>query len=439
MSQSEINRVRKLKFIDLFAGLGGFHLALSKLGHSCVFASEIDKELQLNYEKNFGIKPEGDIMSVPVDSIPNHDILCAGFPCQPFSKAGFQKGLKDKKRGALFDEIIKILHSHGPEYIIMENVPNIRKHNNGRTWEYIENQLRGEGYDISVKDLSPHHFGIPQIRLRTYIVGKKGVLNGLEWPKPNEHISKPDIRTILDKNPKNARSLPQKVKDCFSVWQEFLNIVPHDEKIPHPLWAMEFGATYPYEKTTPYNMRLNKLRKYRGSFGKPIFGKNREEIYECLPSHATRANKNFPKWKINMIKRNREFYLRNKNLLGNWLQKVKQFPSSFQKLEWNVGDGARVMNRYVIQCRASGIRVKRPTTFPSLVAMNSTQIPIIPWENRFITPEECVRLQSMGGLSHIPIHTAKAYRALGNAVNVEVLNLIALSLLNNNEVEEHGK
>lgn len=439
MSQSEVNLVRNLKFIDLFAGLGGFHLALSELGHTCVFACEIDSELRDNYEKNFGIKPEGNIMDIHVDSIPHHDILCAGFPCQPFSKAGFQQGLKDKKRGALFDEIIKILDRHRPEYIILENVPNIRKHNNGRTWEYIEEQLKGKGYGIFPMDLSPHHFGIPQIRLRTYIVGKKGGLNGFKRPEPSEHNSKPNITSILDKNPKNARKLPQKVRDCFSVWQEFLDIVPDDEKIPHPLWAMEFGATYPYEKTTPHSMSLKALRKYKGSFGTSITGERREEIYRCLPSHATRANNKFPEWKINMIKRNRKFYLRNKKLLGHWIQKVKQFPSSFQKLEWNVGDGARDMKQYIIQCRASGIRVKKPTTSPSLVAMNSTQIPIISWENRFITLQECIRLQSMEKLSHIPIHTSKAYRALGNAVNVNVLNLIASSLLNNNEVEKHGK
>lgn len=438
MSRSEVDRVHKMKFIDLFAGLGGFHLALSELGHDCVYASEIDCGLQDNYEKNFGIRPEGDIMGIRIDSIPSHDILCAGFPCQPFSKAGFQKGLKDKKRGALFDEIIKIIQCHHPEYLIMENVPNIRKHNNGQTWEYIEKQLRVEGYDISARDLSPHHFGIPQIRLRTYIVGKKGGLNGFKWPEPSEHNSKPNIIAILDKNPKDARKLQQKVRDCFSVWQEFLDIVPNDEEIPHPLWAMEFGATYPYEKTTPHSMNLKALREYKGSFGTPIAGKRRKEIYQCLPSHATRADKKFPEWKISMIKRNREFYLRNKKLLSHWLQKVKQFPSSFQKLEWNVGDGPRDMNQYIIQCRASGIRVKRPTTSPSLVALNLTQIPIIPWENRFITLKECVRLQSMEKLSNIPIYSTKAYRALGNAVNVNVVRLIASSLLNN-EVEKHVK
>ncbi|MDO8727922.1 MAG: DNA (cytosine-5-)-methyltransferase [Candidatus Methanoperedens sp.] len=427
-----------MKFIDLFAGLGGFHLALSELGHDCIFACEINGELQDNYEKNFGFRPEGDIMEVRIDSIPSHDILCAGFPCQPFSKAGFQKGMKDKKRGALFDEIIKIIQCHHPEYLIMENVPNIRKHNSGRTWEYIEKQLRAEGYDISAMDLSPHHFGIPQIRLRTYIVGKKGGLDGFIWPEPNEHNSKPNIIAILDKNPEDARKLPQKVRDCFSVWQEFLDIVPNDEEIPHPLWAMEFGATYPYERTTPHSMSLKALREYKGSFGAPIVGKRRKEIYRCLPSHASRANKNFPEWKICMIKRNREFYMRNKKLLGHWIQKVKQFPSSFQKLEWNVGDGPRDMKLYIIQCRASGIRVKRPTTSPSLVAMNNTQIPIISWENRYMTLHECASLQSMEKLSHLPINASKAYRALGNAVNVNVVRLITSSLLNN-EVEKHGK
>ena len=237
------------------------------------------------------------------------------------------------------------------------------------------------------------------------------------------------VLSILDKNPRDARSLSPNVRKCLDVWQEFLDIIPEEKKIPHPLWAMEFGATYPYENTTPYKMTLRELRKYRGSFGKKLEGNKRKKMYEGLPSHAQRLDKKFPNWKIAMIKRNRDFYKETKKILDSWLPKIMEFPSSFQKLEWNVGKAERKINKYIIQCRASGVRVKLPTTSPSLVATNTTQIPIIAWENRYMTLLECSRLQSMEKID-LPKHSSLAYNALGNAVNAEVVKIIAESLLN---------
>src|SRR3989338_2793490 len=419
-----------MKFIDLFAGLGGFHLALDKLGHTCVFACDIEEDLRKTYAQNFGLMPAGDIRQVDVRNIPQHDILCAGFPCQPFSKAGFQLGLKDKERGGLFYDILRIIQHHYPTFLIMENVPNIKNHNNNKTWKKITSLLAKEGYDVCTKDFSPHHFGIPQIRNRTYIVARKGKLNGFKWPLPKPDVHVTSVLSILDKKPEYARQLPQKVKDCLNIWQEFLDMFPENEKIPHPLWAMEFGATYPYEKDTPHKISLKELSKNKGSFGLALSGKRRNEIYKNLPSHAIRPNKKFPDWKIGMIKRNREFYAKHKNQLDTWLPKIMQFPSSFQKLEWNVGEGDRKIHKYIIQCRASGIKVKRLTTTPSLVAMNNTQVPIIPWENRYMTPLECSRLQSMEKLK-LPESNSSSYRALGNAVNVQVVKKIAKSLLIN--------
>ena len=163
------------KFIDLFAGLGGFHKALHELGHQCVFASEIDPVLRETYEKNWGITPSGDIRKIVKNSIheiPEHDILCAGFPCQPFSKAGKQLGRKDKDNGVLFDEIVKILEFRKPKYFILENVPFIKQHDNEETWKYMEKEFKRLNYQVDHKNYSPHEFGIPQHRLRIFIVGR---------------------------------------------------------------------------------------------------------------------------------------------------------------------------------------------------------------------------------------------------------------------------
>jgi len=160
---------RQLKFIDLFSGIGGFHLALEGQGHQCVFASEIDKYARVIYENNFGLKPHGDIKPIKAEDIPAHDILCAGFPCQPFSIAGKQAGLIDT-RGSLFLEIVRIAKYHQPKMLLLENVANLQRHDGGRTFEIIKNELQNIGYQVYHKILNSGDFGTPQQRKRIYIV-----------------------------------------------------------------------------------------------------------------------------------------------------------------------------------------------------------------------------------------------------------------------------
>ena len=197
---------------------------------------------------------------------------------------------------------------------------------------------------------------------------------------------------------------------------------------------MEFGATYPFRRTTPWATGIETLQRYRGSHGITLSkASTKEEILALLPSHARTEQTRFPGWKIGFIRRNREFYDRHKGWLGQWIEKIREFPSSFQKLEWNCQEKdprqeKRQIRDYVLQVRASGVRVKRRTTAPSLVAMTATQVPIIGWENRYMTPLECKRLQSMDALE-LPKQASRAYAALGNAVNVEVAQLVAEALL----------
>lgn len=417
-----------MKFIDLFAGLGGFHLALGKLEHECVFACEINEILSELYKNNFKIEIEGDIRKIKPSDIPKHDILCAGFPCQPFSKAGKQKGRKDKKNGNLFKEIVKILDYHKPKYFILENVPFIKQHDNEKTWKYMLRKLQGKlKYKIGHSVFSPHEFGIPQHRKRIFIVGAKNGLSHFSWPTPSH---KPvDIKSILDKNPTDAKRVDKEALECLELWQDFIDRIPKEDNLPgFPIWSMEFGANYPFEKTTPHALTSDELSGYLGSYGTSLQGLSKDEQVRLLPSYARTPQKKFPEWKQDFIRRNREFYNKYKKQVDPVVRNIKRLKQpSWQKFEWNCQDGERDIWKYIIQFRASGIRVKHPDFSPSLVC-SCTQVPIISWERRYISKREGARLQSISGI-RLPDNDNLCFRALGNTVNVHIVYLIAKNLI----------
>lgn len=428
--------VHPFRFIDLFSGLGGFHVALEELGGDCVFAAEIQRHLQILYEANFGIYPANDIRTIPPKDIPCHDLLCAGFPCQPFSKAGEQLGFECTQQGDLFFVVAAVLQKKLPNYFILENVPNLLTHNSGRTFAKIKETLEGLGYSISTNRYSPHQFGVPQIRERIYIVGSLKGLDDFDWPETTS--IKSSITEVLEDNPSDARTLSEQVYNCISTWDDFLRKAPASIEFPSfPIWSMEFGANYPYLDETPYGILQARgtrgLTRYKGSHGIPLRDISPATRWSFLPSHAKTEQVEFPKWKKAFIRHNRNFYEDNKKWIDPWLPQILKFPSSLQKLEWNAKGGERNIWKYVLQFRASGLRVKRPTTAPSLIAMTGTQIPIIGWEKRYMTPRECARLQSLEGLQ-LPVSSTQAFRALGNAVNSKVVKAIVSKLLSREKI-----
>jgi DNA (cytosine-5)-methyltransferase 1 len=195
---------QKLKFVDLFCGIGGFRIAFEQAGAECVFSCDSDKYSQLTYEANFGERPRGDIYSFGIGEIDSHDILCAGFPCQPFSIAGVSKklslgrkhGFEDEKQGNLFFQIEAILDYHQPKAFVLENVKNLKSHDGGRTFDIIYRTLTDVlGYEVHYKVIDAQSV-VPQHRERVFLVGFKP---GKWFEFPSFPVEGPTLSSILDK------------------------------------------------------------------------------------------------------------------------------------------------------------------------------------------------------------------------------------------------
>jgi len=211
-----------LKFIDLFAGIGGIRIAFEHAGAECVFSSEWNKFAQQTYETNFGDIPTGDIREVRAADIPDFDILCAGFPCQPFSIAGVSKknslqkphGFNDKTQGTLFYEILRILNEKKPAAFFLENVKNLEKHDKGKTFSVIRESLRDAGYSFSYKVINAKSV-VPQNRERIFMVGFRDPEIGFAFPE----IPKlnPRVLDILEEN------VPEKYTLTDHLWEYLQN------------------------------------------------------------------------------------------------------------------------------------------------------------------------------------------------------------------------
>lgn len=384
-----MNKPLKLKYIDLFSGIGGFHFAMDLLGFECVFAAEIDKFAVETYYENFGINSYCDVTKLDPIEIPKHDILLAGFPCQAFSKAGQQRGLNDT-RGTLFFDIEKILKSHKTKYIVLENVRNLVSHDSGNTWRVIKENLKLIGYRLTEEPfiISPHRVGVPHLRERVFILGiydpiRSEVPLNINLKKSNFYIG--NLSDFLDDKFEDKLLISDYEEMVLTAWNEFY-LGLEEKIIGFPVWSSEFGKNY--------------------------------------------DTSNLPEWKRNFINKNRLLYEKNKKHIEYWLKKynhLEHFVPTHRKFEWQAGSNINSLWEGIIQFRPSGIRVKKPDNFPALVAM--VHIPIIGWQKRRISVREAARLQSFPE-NFIPNNNhSQAYKQLGNSVNVKIVELLTSNLI----------
>lgn len=434
-----------LKFVDLFAGLGGFHHALANLGHECVFASEIEPELQHLYMLNFPGSSKylhGDIRKAK-QKVPRHDVLCGGFPCPSFSKSGRQHGRREN-RGRLFYEIIEIARKHKPQYVLLENVGNFERTANGKTWQIIRESLVKIGYTVKGTEhvtsgghglISPHHLGHPHHRERFYIVASLSDLPANVFPAVDRK-RKTSLSRIAQENSElppddvEETALTLKQERCIEHWNKLLAAIPEREPLPSfPIWGDEAWETYSYAKKSPWASSTADLRAAMGEARVPLYSRQ-AEILATLPSYAQTATPQFPKWKIDFIRQNREWFDHIRKWIPNgWIGELKDFPPSLRKLEWNCQGEERDLWKQVLQFRPSGLRTKRYTSSPALIAMTATQIPILGPKRRFLTRVEGLRLQGFPDDHLLPVSRSDAFAALGNAVHVKVVEAVAQGLI----------
>ena len=195
-TEKQSTALENAKFIDLFAGIGAFRLALESFGAQCVFSSEWDAAAQETYKSNYGEKPYGDITKIPEDNIPSHDFLCAGFPCQPFSISGKQRGFNDT-RGTLFFDVARIAKYHQPKILLLENVKNLASHDNGRTLNVITNTLNDIGYNVYYDIFNASDYGVPQNRERIFLVCFRKDLQITNFTIPQKITLKTHVEDLL--------------------------------------------------------------------------------------------------------------------------------------------------------------------------------------------------------------------------------------------------
>lgn len=373
-------------------------------GGEAWFASDIDTLARRVYRDNWGLVPKGNIVPLTETDmlVPKTDVLCAGFPCQPFSKSGKQRGMQET-RGTLFFNICKILDAQQPKVILLENVRNLAGPRQRQTWDTIIVSLRDLGYRVSSKPavfsphlLPPKRGGRPQVRERVFITGTH-VGRERAWAE-TDFDPIVSMARVDDFDPKLewnlARDLPldpdekgYRLGDAerrwIACWNDWLSSIDEGRLPGFPIWADEFR--YP----------------------------------AVIPAGT-------PRWKAEFLRKNADLYERNRAAIDAWRERwddLRAIPPSRRKLEWQAQDTERNLYQCVLHFRPSGIRAKKPNYVPALVAI--TQTSVVPVADvsgqvsRRISPREAARLQGLPEWFDFGAQPeAATYRQLGNGVSV---------------------
>lgn len=394
-------------FVDLFAGVGGFHAALSTFGGKCEYAVEIDREAAAVYKLNWGVDALGDITKDANDdgvTVPATTVLAAGFPCQSFSKSGAQRGM-DEARGTLFWNVARVIEANRPPVVILENVRNLVGPRHRHEWETIIRTLRELGYRVSDEPsiMSPHWLpleqgGRPQVRERVFItatynpdaiddglpvhpaITERDLRGGEEWDL------EADLPLDADHHVTGC-DLTEDERRWIDAWDAWVQLMwqlvghsPHARLPGFPVWVDAWVT----------NDDLD------------------------IPDDT-------PAWARNFRIKNADLYTRFKEPLDAWMKayNVKSFPPSRRKFEWQAQQ-TRTLWECIMHMRPSGIRAKRATYVPALVAI--TQTSIVGSRERRISPREAARLQGLPDSFDFGTQpVAASYKQMGNGVNVGVV------------------
>jgi DNA (cytosine-5)-methyltransferase 1 len=403
------------RYIDLFCGIGGFHQGVDRVSlkrnfeSKCLFAADNDFYAAKVYENNYRISALYDLTKEEThklidDAIGNEGLTCmlAGFPCQPFSKAGDRQGFDNQLKGTLFFELVKIIEKHKPNIVLLENVRNLKNHDDGNTWGTIKGTLEKLGYRIESTILSPNNIKkIPALRERFFILAfRSDILINDRIPKIAE-LNQRFLDTSIFAHSKITRGL----NTAFFIKNEKSYIDPRKIEIIE-MWNELFHLLYDSGKTLI----------------SPLWPKYFDYI----------GNDDIPAWKMKIIKKNQEWYSSNKEIYDSWYSKNKDLfdslKESSKKFEWNARNEISDIWEGIIQFRPSGVRVKKSDFIPTLVAINQT--PILGVEKRYILPEEISRIYGFKRLKFGDQPQKESYKQLGNTVSVDVVEHLLEYMLN---------
>ena len=416
--------MQKIRFVDLFAGIGGIRLAFERAARSleieaeCVLSSEIDEAARLTYEKNFQETPLGDIYQI--DALPEHEVLLAGFPCQPFSYGGKKAGFGDT-RGTLFFEIVKLMDTYKPKAFIFENVRGLATHDKGRTLATIEHEIKERGYSYQVFILNSANFGLPQNRVRVYLVGFLDV--------------SPRFTLISDYGPKDSHSYNSHQLSLLHPFKKLVTVADILEDNPDS----KYDCSQPFVEALTRVLKndLNQLHgkrliDYRG--GNSIHSWEMGLRGECSPEEIElmnrfilkRRNKQFGKHQDGKLLTQEQIatFFKHPNL-GNLLESL--VAKNYLKL---VNDCYKpVAGNFSFEVYKFLDPNKIAVT---LVASDANRLGIYhKGRVRKITPREAARLQGFNDDFMLHPNDDKAYYQLGNSVSINVVEAVSQEVILN--------